>query len=315
MNVQKNGGSNVPLKVNGTELPHANKILVKNALFYGKISSVVVFILTIIIVFLSYYISQKKKEATYYGTEDKLDQEFFANNPKYIKQREEMEICHIQNDINPNNSNNVLEGSIKILQKKMPTSVVIHSNTNIIGGNESPEKDGRIILPSTSSVQAKIEAIIEYDRTKKGREILETVQRRISDKIYKMGRREKQKCYNSKVCGMIAMETRHALENLSDELWVVYGNKADNTFVTSGLHNIFENTYTMVLFLTLQVIVPDKCKILAFKVERNKNTIPQEQCDVLFEEITQPDDDYITCGSTQASDSLKHDNVTKNMEP
>uniref|UniRef100_A0A0N5C084 Inner membrane protein n=1 Tax=Strongyloides papillosus TaxID=174720 RepID=A0A0N5C084_STREA len=244
--------------------------MVHIAQFYGKISTIGIFIFTFILVFVSYYISQKRKEATYYGVEDKLDQEFFARNPKYVKQREEMEICHVKSDSKPNikkNGNNNFEGSIKILQKKHPTSVVMNSNMNIDGIPDSPEKEGRVVL-SNRNIETKIDAIIELDNIKRGREILEIVQRKISDKVEKIFSKKKQSCYVSKVCGMIAMETRHSLEQLSDDLWVVYGSKDDNTFVTSGLHNIFESANSMSLSLRIVFIQPAKCKILAFKIDR-----------------------------------------------
>uniref|UniRef100_A0A0K0E1E4 Uncharacterized protein n=1 Tax=Strongyloides stercoralis TaxID=6248 RepID=A0A0K0E1E4_STRER len=246
--------------------------LITIAQFYGKIFSIVIFIITIIIIFISYYVSQKRKEATYYGVEDKLDQDFFAKNPKYIKPREEIEICHVQNEsrisFRKNGSNN-LEGSIKILQKKHPTSIVMNSNSYIDGGHVPSNHGRKIVLPSNRDVQIKIEAIIEFDTVKNGLEVLESVQRRITDKIEKMSIRKRKNCYSSKICGMIAMEMRHSLEQLSDDLWVVYGIKSDNTLVTSGLHNIFDNANSMNLCLKIQIIVPEKCRILAFKICRN----------------------------------------------
>ncbi|KAK0416710.1 hypothetical protein QR680_012643 [Steinernema hermaphroditum] len=200
-------------------------------------SAVVVVFLCILGTAIAYARRELLRKKTFYGVEDKMDDEENAGEI----------IGHYDDEA---------QGEVKVMIKRRPISKL---TTRLSGETITPQVVSPAGIP-------QFHAIIDVDRTGRGFEVVDCLTRTVADLLLN-ARKPLSPDLEAKIAETILSETRFTLEAMTAGYWIVHARVGTGHWKVSGHENFGLNVSEMHLRLRFNVHEPLPMLLVAFRID------------------------------------------------
>ncbi|KAK0416714.1 hypothetical protein QR680_012643 [Steinernema hermaphroditum] len=221
-------------------------------------SAVVVVFLCILGTAIAYARRELLRKKTFYGVEDKMDDE---ENAGEIIGHYDDEVKIVQSAEKSGREASLVgtpthRGEVKVMIKRRPISKL---TTRLSGETITPQVVSPAGIP-------QFHAIIDVDRTGRGFEVVDCLTRTVADLLLN-ARKPLSPDLEAKIAETILSETRFTLEAMTAGYWIVHARVGTGHWKVSGHENFGLNVSEMHLRLRFNVHEPLPMLLVAFRID------------------------------------------------